>query len=87
MTDTEGQPIPDWLDVIPTVTLGIDPISVDWKREGRVLRATIPPNEEKKGPWVLRVEVADQYGVPLGRDFVEIVEDKSKVVRVAEVKQ
>lgn len=87
LTDTEGQPIPDWLEVIPTVTLGIDPIAVDWKREGRVLRATIPPNEEKKGPWVLRVEVADQYGVPLGRDFVEIVEDKSKVVRVAEVKQ
>jgi hypothetical protein len=24
------------------------------------------------GPWVVRVEVEDQYGHPLGRDFVEV---------------
>jgi hypothetical protein len=36
------------------------------------------PQPTGKGPWVVRVEVEDQHGISLGRDFIEIASAPSK---------
>jgi hypothetical protein len=66
-------PLPGALEVRPVVTVGIDPVPVEFHRDGTHLRATLPPPREAgKGPWVVRVDVTDQFGHFLGRDFVEV---------------
>jgi len=37
----------------------------------------VPP-ARTAGPWVLRVDVKDQFGLPLGSDFLEIVGQPAK---------
>ena len=59
------------MELKPEVKLGIEPIEVAFTRDGNRLIGTVPP-ADKPGPWVLRVEVKDQYGSLLGRDFLEI---------------
>ncbi|HXK17890.1 MAG TPA: hypothetical protein VNG33_08810 [Polyangiaceae bacterium] len=67
----EGEAIPEWLELKPAVTLGVEPIEVVFTRDGNRLVGTVPPTANP-GPWVLRVEVKDQFGALLGRDFLEI---------------
>jgi hypothetical protein len=66
-----GGEIPSFLQVLPVVSLGTDPVEVRFERQGNVLHAVLPPSTTP-GPWVVRVDVADQYGVTLGHDFLEI---------------
>jgi hypothetical protein len=66
-----GEAIPAWLELKPEVKLGIEPIEVAFTRDGNRLIGTVPPTD-RPGPWVLRVEVKDQFGALLGRDFLEI---------------
>lgn len=67
----DGEPVPEWIQPKTEVRVGIEPIEVAFTRDGNRLVGTVPPNE-KPGPWVLRVEVKDQFGALLGRDFLEI---------------
>jgi hypothetical protein len=53
------------------VLLGIEPLEVDWKRDGAVMTARLAPRASTR-PEVLRVIVRDQGGVQLGRNFLEI---------------
>jgi hypothetical protein len=73
----DGKAIPRWLELKPEVTLGIKPIAVTFTRDGNRLIGTVPPTSEA-GPWVLRVEVKDQFGELLGRDFLEIAKAQTK---------
>lgn len=66
-----GEEIPQWLELKTSVTLGIEPLDVTFTRDGNRLVGTVPPTGNP-GPWVLRVEVKDQFGALLGRDFIEI---------------
>jgi hypothetical protein len=66
-----GGPAPGWLHPIAHVTLGTRPLPVEWKQDGALLRTEIPP-QPGSGPCVLRVEVTDQYGLTLGRSFLEV---------------
>jgi len=67
-----GAEIPPFsLQAVPTVTLGVEPVQVNFEQDGNTLHAVVPPST-KPGPWVLRVDVADQYGVALGHGFLEI---------------
>jgi len=75
-----GQTVPEWLELKPEVTLGIEPIEVAFTREGNRLIGTVPPTD-KPGPWVVRVEVKDQFGALLGRDFLEIAKAASTPVK------
>ena len=68
-----GTEIPSFLRVVPQVTIGLEPVDVTFEREGNVLHAIVPASH-LPGPWVLRVEVADQFGVPLGHDFLEVAQ-------------
>jgi hypothetical protein len=57
--------------MIPQVTLGTTPIDVHWHRDGNVLTTDVAPRSGR-GPWVLRIDVKDQHGIPLAHDFLEI---------------
>ncbi len=67
----EGDSVPKWIELKTDVKLGIEPIEVAFTRDGNRLIGTVP-HPERPGPWVLRVEVKDQFGALLGRDFLEI---------------
>jgi hypothetical protein len=64
---------PGGLQVTPVVTVGVEAVPVDFTHDGMAWHGVLPPRAGK-GPWVVRVEVKDQHGVELGRDFVEIVD-------------
>jgi hypothetical protein len=72
-----GAEVPAFLQAVPIVTLGTDPVDVNFTQEGNTLHAVVPPST-KPGPWILRVDVADQYGVALGHDFLEIADQPRK---------
>ncbi len=71
LRNKDGEGVPDWVQLKTEVTVGIEPIAVTFTRDGNRLIGTVPPNSAP-GPWVLRVEVKDQFGALLGRDFLEI---------------
>ena len=58
-------------DVVTTVSVGVEPVPVEFKADGAWRRGVLPPRSGT-GPWVVRVEVKDRRGLELGRDFVEI---------------
>jgi len=62
---------PAWVQPIASVTLGLKPVSTVWERKGDVMKAVIP-GQAGSGPVVVRVEVRDQFGLFLGRNFLEI---------------
>jgi hypothetical protein len=75
----DGEDVPQWLELKPEVKLGIEPIAVTFTRDGNRLIGTVAPTaapSDRPGPWVLRVEVKDQFGALLGRDFLEIAKAK-----------
>jgi hypothetical protein len=58
-------------EVEAAVSVGVEPVDVDFKRDGAWLRGTLSPRDGS-GPWVVRVEVKARDGRELGRDFVEV---------------
>ncbi len=52
-------------------SIGSAPVLLSWRREGRLLTATVPRPQEA-GPWVVRVVVFDADGTELGRGHLEI---------------
>ena len=72
-----GGEIPAFVQVVPTVTVGLDPVDLSFEQDGNTLHAVLPPST-KPGPWIVRVDVADQYGVALGHDFLEIAAQARK---------
>ena len=66
-----GAEVPNFIQAVPTVTVGVDPVDVNFEQEGNTLHAVVAPSA-KPGPWIVRVDVADQYGGALGHDFLEI---------------
>jgi hypothetical protein len=71
LTEPGGENAPTWIEPRPKVTVGVDPVPVAFTREGAWLTGALP-SQPGPGPWVVRVEVADQHGFELGRDFVEV---------------
>lgn len=60
-----------WIEANIHAKSGIDTISVKSRREGDKIIGEIPV-QAGKGPWVVRLEVTDQYDLPIGRGFVEV---------------
>jgi hypothetical protein len=71
LTELGGASVPTWIEARPKVTVGVEPVPVEFTRDGVWLTGTLPA-QSGPGPWVVRVEVADQHGFELGRDFVEV---------------
>ncbi|HEY5959626.1 MAG TPA: hypothetical protein VIV60_23890 [Polyangiaceae bacterium] len=60
------------LELVPSVTVNNQVVRLDWTRTDQGMETVIPTPPNYPGPWVLRAEVADQHGVLLGRNFLEI---------------
>jgi hypothetical protein len=72
-TDGRGGAAPSTVELHPVVTLGVEPLPVEFERQGSSLVADVAaPADPGPGPWVVRVQVNDQFGNSIGRDFVEI---------------
>jgi hypothetical protein len=69
--DARGQAVAESVQVKPEVFVDHDTSALQWTRSGNTLHATIPA-AKGAGPWIVRVEVADEFGDPAGRDFLEV---------------
>ncbi len=58
--------------VVSSVTVNSRLLDVEWAQTDRGLEAVIPSPPFYPGPWIVRAEVADQHGIVLGRNFLEI---------------
>jgi hypothetical protein len=72
--------LPAWV-----TPLGIAELPVTWSQSGDTYVTEIPP-QGGEGPWIVRVEVEDQYGHLLGRDVVEIARRPAPLPPPAPVK-
>lgn len=71
LTSADGQPVVGDVQLMPKVTLDLQPLTLDWTKTPGSMRATVAPHADGR-PHALRVEVADQYGFFLGRGNLEI---------------
>jgi hypothetical protein len=71
LKDARGQKLDPRVEPTAKVTIGVTPVTVDWIRDENFWHAQLPA-QTGRGPWVVRLEVLDQYGVLIGRDFVEV---------------
>jgi hypothetical protein len=69
--DTSGRYDPESVTPALEVLVGVEPASVEWKREGSTFTARLAPRAATS-PEVVRVIVHDQNGALLGRNFLEI---------------
>jgi hypothetical protein len=83
--DQRGQALPSWIKVVPKVSVNVDPVAVRWTKSGNTLSAVVPA-AVTPGPWVVRVDVTDQFGLPLGRNFLEVAPSRARAAskRVAQ---
>jgi hypothetical protein len=69
--DHRGKPITDPLKTKPHVFVNVAQVAPNWTHSGNTYSAKISP-ATGTGPWVVRVEVSDDFGDPVGRDFIEL---------------
>jgi hypothetical protein len=69
--DSRGHALPESVKAKATVLVNVQAVEVNWTRSGNVMSAQIPA-ATGRGPWVVRVEVVDEFGDPAGRDFLEV---------------
>ncbi len=69
--DARGRAVSESIQVKPTVLVNVDVVDVTWLRSDNAMHTFIP-KPLGKGPWVVRVEIADEFGDPAGRDFMEV---------------
>jgi hypothetical protein len=69
--DHHGKPSKDELKQKPQVFVNVAHVIPTWTHSGNTYTAKVPP-AQGTGPWVVRVEVSDDFGDPVGRDFIEL---------------
>jgi hypothetical protein len=69
--DHHGHPINEDLKNKPRVFVNVGQVAPTWTHSGNTYSAKIPP-APGSGPWVVRVEVTDDFGDAAGRDFIEL---------------
>jgi hypothetical protein len=69
--DHRGKPVTDPLKTKPRVFVNVDAVQPNWTHQGNTYTAKVPPGAGA-GPWVVRVEVSDDFGDEVGRDFIEL---------------
>lgn len=70
--DHFGRPTPTEVEPTIRVLVGTEVVNVTWDKQGTLWQAKLPPPPEGRGPWVVRLEVVDQHGNIIGRDFAEV---------------
>jgi hypothetical protein len=69
--DHRGRPVKDELKTKPQVFVNVGQVDATWTHSGNTYAAKVSP-ALGTGPWVVRVEVSDDFGDPAGRDFIEL---------------
>jgi hypothetical protein len=69
--DHRGRPLKDPLKTKPQVFVNVAHVVPSWTHSGNTYTTKIAP-AAGSGPWVVRVEVNDDFGDPVGRDFIEL---------------
>lgn len=69
--DHRGRPTNDELKNKPQVFVNVANVQPNWTHTGNTYSAKISPTSGT-GPWVVRVEVNDDFGDQVGRDFIEL---------------
>ena len=69
--DARGRAVSESVRVKPTVLIDVQPVKVTWIRSDNAMHAFVPTPRDR-GPWVVRVEIADEFGDAAGRDFMEV---------------
>lgn len=69
--DHSGKPVTDALKTKPRVFVNVDAVEPVWTHAGNTYTAKVAPRPGA-GPWVVRVEVNDDFGDQVGRDFIEL---------------
>jgi len=69
--DPSGQLDPSKVDPKLKVMLGLTEVPVTWLRKGAVWSTRVHPRN-MGGPTVVRVMADDEFGTPIGRNFIEI---------------
>lgn len=71
LVDHRGRPINEELKNKPQVFVNVGKIESKWTHTGNVYTTKVAP-AAGAGPWVVRVEVKDDFGDDVGRDFIEL---------------
>lgn len=80
LTDGRGRPLLATDEVQPIVHVNLTEVPLDWKRKDNLL-TTVVPHPAEAGPWVVRVEVKDETGVLVARDFLEVAQEQRRAQR------
>lgn len=75
--DGRGQPTPIHVEPTIRVFVGVEPVAVEWNKQGSFWQSRLA-KIQGPGPWVVRLEVTDQYGAIIGRDFAEIAPTRAR---------
>ncbi len=81
-SDALGNRLGPEIEPVVSVFVGIEPVDVVWEKHAEYWRANLGP-QPGNGPWVVRIEVRDQKGGLLARDFVE-VQKRSRRMSIAD---
>jgi hypothetical protein len=69
--DHRGKPVTEPLKTKPRVFVNVEQVEPQWTHSGNTYTTKVAPSS-KAGPWVVRVEVSDDFGEQVGRDFIEL---------------
>jgi hypothetical protein len=79
-TDASGRRLPDDVKPAVIVYVGLEAVDVKWNKNGDLWRAHLNPLPGQ-GPCVVRLEIRDEGGAILARDFVEVQRRKEHPYR------
>jgi hypothetical protein len=80
LTDAQGRPFTATKEVKPTVHVNVTEIPLEWKHKDNVM-TTMVPRPSEPGPWVVRVQIVDDTGAIVGRDFLEVATEEHRQAR------
>jgi hypothetical protein len=78
--DHNGRPLTEELKTKPQVFVNVSEVEPTWTHSGNTYSAKVVPTAGM-GPWVVRVEVKDDFGDAAGRDFIELGSAKTASIR------
>jgi hypothetical protein len=78
--DHRGRPMTEALKTKPQVFVNVRQVEPTWTHAGNTYTTKVAP-AAGMGPWVVRVEVTDDFGDSAGRDFMELGPAKTASTR------
>lgn len=71
LRDRKGRPVASPPVIKADVRVNSDLVPVNWVRRGNTFEGSLAPRYDK-GPWVVRVQVKDEFGDEIGWSFLEV---------------